>query len=189
MGIHVLFGVEVNQFESLNDKALAHTNFGTIQAKQMLICTNGLSKKLLPLLDLKPARAQVLVTSPIQNLKLNSTYHYDSGYFYFRVVEGNRILIGGARNQDFEGETTEDLHTTSFIKDHIERLLREVLVPNTDYSIDYEWAGIMGIGVEKMPIIGSHSSRIHYAVRMGGMGVAMGSEIGFRLADMVNSKK
>jgi len=189
LGIHVLFGVEVNQFESLNDKALAHTNFGTIQAKQMLICTNGLSKKLLPLLDLKPARAQVLVTSPIQNLKLNSTYHYDSGYFYFRVVEGNRILIGGARNQDFEGETTEDLHTTSFIKDHIERLLREVLVPNTDYSIDYEWAGIMGIGVEKMPIIGSHSSRIHYAVRMGGMGVAMGSEIGFRLADMVNSKK
>jgi thiamine pyrophosphate-dependent acetolactate synthase large subunit-like protein len=37
-----------------------------------------------------------------------------------------------------------------------------------------------------MPIIESFSSRIHYAVRMGGMGVAMGMAIGDKLASRVN---
>lgn len=187
-GIYVLFGVDVSRFDSSLEKAFAITNFGNIEAKQLLICTNGFSKKMLPELDIKPARAQVLVTSPIADLKLNSTYHYDAGYYYFRVVDGNRILIGGARNQDFDGETTDELETTTFIKEHIEKLLREVIVPNHYFRIDYEWAGIMGVGSEKTPLIGSHSPRIHYAVRMGGMGVAMGSEIGVRLAELVLSK-
>lgn len=184
-GIDVLYGVDVSTFSELDAAVHIRTQFGDIHAKQLLICTNGLSQKLLPNLDLKPARAQVLVTSPIQNLSLNSTYHYDSGYYYFRVVEGNRILIGGARNQDFEGETTELLETSEKIKSHIINLLREVIIPYQDFQIDYEWAGIMGVGSEKMPLIGSHSPKIHYAVRMGGMGVAMGSEIGFRLAKRV----
>jgi gamma-glutamylputrescine oxidase len=185
-GVQVLHDMGVKRFWEDGNAARVETQWGNISAAQLLICTNGLSQKLLPELDLKPARAQVLVTSPILDLKLNSTYHYDSGYYYFRVVEGNRILIGGARNQDFEGETTEVLETTAIIKQHIINLLHDVIVPNSDFQIAYEWAGIMGVGSEKMPLIGSHSPRIHYAVRMGGMGVAMGSEIGVRLADRVS---
>jgi gamma-glutamylputrescine oxidase len=187
-GVQVLHDMEVKRFWEDGNTAHVETQWGNVSATQLLICTNGLSQKLLPKLDLKPARAQVLVTSPIQDLKLNSTYHYDSGYYYFRVVDGNRILIGGARNQDFEGETTEVLETTANIKQHIISLLREVIVPNSDFEIAYEWAGIMGVGSEKMPLIGSHSHCIHYAVRMGGMGVAMGSEIGVRLSDRVAVK-
>jgi glycine/D-amino acid oxidase-like deaminating enzyme len=188
-GVQVLHDSDVKGFWEKGNSVEVETQWGTLKAAQLLICTNGLSQRLLPDLDLKPARAQVLVTSPIQNLSLNSTYHYDSGYYYFRVVEGNRILIGGARNQDFEGETTELIETSEKIKSHIINLLREVIIPNQHFQIDYEWAGIMGVGSEKMPLIGSHSSRIHYAVRMGGMGVAMGSEIGVRLAEWVFSKK
>jgi gamma-glutamylputrescine oxidase len=185
-GVQVLHDMDVKRFWEDGNAVHVETQYGNISATQLLICSNGLSQKLLPELDLKPARAQVLVTSPIQDLTLNSTYHYDSGYYYFRVVDGNRILIGGARNQDFEGETTEVLETTANIKQHIINLLREVIVPNSYFEIAYEWAGIMGVGSEKMPLIGSHSPRIHYAVRMGGMGVAMGSEIGVRLADWVS---
>jgi glycine/D-amino acid oxidase-like deaminating enzyme len=188
-GVQVLHDSDVKGFCEKGNTVEVETQWGTLTAAQLLICTNGLSQRLLPDLDLKPARAQVLVTSPIQNLSLNSTYHYDSGYYYFRVVEGNRILIGGARNQDFEGETTELIETSEKIKSHIINLLREVIIPNQHFQIDYEWAGIMGVGSEKMPLIGSPSSRIHYAVRMGGMGVAMGSEIGVRLAEWVFSKK
>ncbi len=187
-GVQVLHDMEVKRFWDDGNAVHVETQWGQISAKQLLICTNGLSKNLLPELDLKPARAQVLVTSPISDLKLNSTYHYDSGYYYFRVVEGNRILIGGARNQDFAGETTELLDTSENIKTHIINLLRDVIIPNQDFQIDYEWAGIMGVGSEKMPLIGSQSSRIHYAVRMGGMGVAMGSEIGVRLAEGFKKK-
>ena len=187
-GVQVLHDMEVKRFWEDGNAVHVETQWGNVSATQLLICTNGLSKNLLPDLDLNPARAQVLVTSPIQDLKLNSTYHYDSGYYYFRVVDGNRILIGGARNQDFEGETTELLETTEKIKSHIINLLRDVIIPNQDFKIDYEWAGIMGVGSAKMPLIGSYSPRIHYAVRMGGMGVAMGSEIGVRLAERVMHK-
>lgn len=184
-GVQVLHDMEVKRFWEDGNAVHVETQWGNISSTQLLICTNGLSQKLLPELDLKPARAQVLVTSPIPGLKLNSTYHYDSGYFYFRVVEGNRILIGGARNKDFEGETTELLETSENIKAHIFNLLRDVIIPNQDFQIDYEWAGIMGVGSEKMPLIESHSKRVHYAIRMGGMGVAMGSEIGRLLASQV----
>jgi gamma-glutamylputrescine oxidase len=188
LGIYVLHNTTVNAFGETTDSCYVNTEWGRLSAQKLLICTNGLSQKLLPELDLQPARAQVVVTSPISNLTLNSTYHYDAGYYYFRVVEGNRILIGGARNQDFDGETTEVMETTAYIKQHIVNLLREVIVPHADFQIDYEWAGIMGVGSEKMPLIGSHSARISYAVRMGGMGVAMGSEIGVRLAERVIDK-
>lgn len=180
--ITILGGLDVNVFEDLGSKVVVDTQFGEIECQNLFICTNGLSRKLLPDLDLKPARAQVLVTSPIPNLLLDSTYHYDSGYYYFRVIDENRILIGGARNQDFIGETTEEMSVTSNIKEHIVKLLQEVIVPEQTFSIDYQWAGIMGVGSEKIPLLGSQTSRIHYAIRMGGMGVAMGSEIGRKLS-------
>jgi len=183
-GISIINGLAVSTFQDVGNYVEVETQFGKIQAGNVFICTNGLSKKLLPHLDLQPARAQVLVTSPIKNLKLNSTYHYDSGYYYFRIVDGNRILIGGARNQDFIGETTENMEVTETIKGHIVRLLGEVIVPNREFTIDYEWAGIMGVGQEKRPIIESQTPRIHYAVRMGGMGVAMGMAIGERLSTL-----
>ena len=183
-GISILGGIDVSRFEDLGNRVLIETQYGNFEANHMFICTNGLSKKLLPELDLQPARAQVLVTSPIPNLKLNSTYHYDSGYFYFRAIEQNRVLIGGARNRDFIGETTEELNVTENIKSHILTILKEVVLPDSDFDIDYEWAGIMGVGSEKMPFIESQSPRVHFAVRMGGMGVAMGMEIGRRLSKL-----
>lgn len=183
-GISILSGIDVLGFEDHGTFALIETQFGKFEANHVFICTNGLSKKLLPDLDLQPARAQVLVTSPVSNLKLNSTYHYDSGYFYFRAIEKNRVLIGGARNKDFIGETTVEMNVTENIKNHILTILKEVVLPNQDFDIEYEWAGIMGVGSEKMPFIESKSPRIHFAVRMGGMGVAMGMEIGRRLSQL-----
>jgi glycine/D-amino acid oxidase-like deaminating enzyme len=184
-GISILSGIDVLGFEDLGKRAVIDTQFGKFEANHVFICTNGLSKKLLPDLDLQPARAQVLVTSPIPNLKLNSTYHYDSGFFYFRAIEKNRVLIGGARNKDFIGETTEEMSVTENIKNHILALLKEVVLPNQDFDIEYEWAGIMGVGSEKIPLIQSKSPRVHFAVRMGGMGVAMGMEIGRCLSQLV----
>ncbi len=62
-------------------------------------------------LELMPVRSQILLTEPIENLKLKGTFHYDEGYIYFR----NRILLGGARNLDFQTEETTELETTEFL--------------------------------------------------------------------------
>jgi hypothetical protein len=42
----------------------------------------------------------------------------------------------------------------------------------------------MGVGDEKKPIIEKISNRIAIGVRMGGMGVAIGSQVGKQLSEL-----
>lgn len=161
---------------------ILETNYGEISTSNLIICTNGFANRIIG--DrVKPARAQVLVTKPIPDLKIRGTFHLDRGYYYFRNI-GDRILLGGGRNLDFEGETTEAISTTNLIQDKLNELLQKTILPNQDFEIDYSWAGIMGVGSEKGPIIEKMNNRVAIGVRMGGMGVAIGSDVGKKLANL-----
>jgi glycine/D-amino acid oxidase-like deaminating enzyme len=132
----------------------------------------------------EPARNQVIVTKPIEGLKVKGCFHYDKGYFYFRNIE-NRILIGGGRNLDIQNEMTDTFGTTPIIQNAINELLQNVILPNQKYEIEHIWSGILGIGSIKKPIIEMISPNIGVAVRMGGMGVAIGSLVGEEGAEMI----
>jgi gamma-glutamylputrescine oxidase len=183
--IIVLNGIEVLQIHPDQGEVIVETNYGEIRSKKVGVTINGFAKKLLPELAVEPARAQVLVTSEIKNLQTIGTFHLDKGYYYFRNV-GNRILFGGGRNLDFKAENTFDLSQTELIQSALEKLLHEQIIPDTDFSIDYRWSGTMGVGTEKGPIIEKIGSNTAVGVRLGGMGVAIGSLIGERLAFLLN---
>ena len=183
-GIKCLFGIEVKKLESTNNKVHIETSIGEIQANKVAICTNGFAKQFLPDEDVKPARAQVIITKPIQNLTLKGTFHYQQGYYYFRNIE-NRILLGGGRNLNFKGETTTDFGRTEQIQDSLKNLLNNVIIPNEKVEIDYTWSGIMGVGSTKKPIIKQIKPNISVGVRMGGMGVAIGSLVGQKVANIL----
>ncbi len=151
--------------------------------KKLLFATNGFAAKLTNNL-VHPARAQVLITKPIEGLEINGTFHLDKGYHYFRNI-GNRILLGGGRNLDFEGENTSEFGETQLIQNRLDKLLKEVILPNTDYEIDQRWSGIMGLGKSKKPIVTQLSEFVYCGVRLGGMGIAIGSSVGVDLADLV----
>ena len=185
-GIIVLNGIEVLQIHSDQNEVLVETNYGEIRSKKVGITINGFAKKLLPDLAVEPARAQVLVTSAIKNLRAKGTFHLDKGYYYFRNV-GDRILFGGGRNLDFEAENTFDLNQTDLVQNALEKLLREQIIPDTGFSIDYRWSGTMGVGTEKGPVIEKIEQHTAVGVRLGGMGVAIGSLVGERLALLLNS--
>lgn len=159
------------------------TNF-EFTTKKLLFTTNGFAKELLPV-AVQPARAQVLITKPIANLEIKGTFHLDRGYYYFRNFE-DRILLGGGRNLDFEGETTTELSQTEQIQNRLEELLREVILPNQPFEIDQRWSGIMGVDSHKKPIVEQLSEHVYCGVRMGGMGVAIGSLIGKETADLIH---
>ena len=181
-GIQTLFGINLESYTEAINEVNLNTNFGELKCAHLLVCTNGFANKFLQE-DLQPARAQVMITKPIHDLKFEGTFHFDAGYYYFRNIE-NRILIGGGRNLNFEGETTEKFGTTDQIQDSILNLLRENILPTTVFEIDYSWSGIMGIGQEKSPIIKKVNNRVAFGVRMGGMGLAIGSEVGKKLANI-----
>lgn len=153
-----------------------------ISVKKIFIATNGFAKQFLKE-DVKPARAQVLVTKPIENLQIKGTFHLDKGYYYFRNIE-NRILFGGGRNLDFKTEETTEMQLTELVQNKLEQLLKTVILPGQSFEIEHRWSGIMGIGNQKKPILKSVSKNIFCGVRLGGMGVAIGSTIGKQLANL-----
>ncbi len=183
-GITILNGIEISGISDSKQGVELKSNLGTFRSKKVVVAVNGFAKELLRIKDVTPARAQVLITKPIKNLKLKGTFHYDEGYYYFRNID-NRILFGGGRNLDIKGETTTKIATTPKIQNQLEKLLKTVIIPGQQFEIEHRWAGIMGVGAEKKPIIKHYSPNVVCAVRMGGMGVAIGSLVGKEAAKLI----
>lgn len=184
-GVTVLSAIEVTHIEKSGEQVICSTNQHiTLKASKVIVCTNAFSKKLLPELDVVPARGQVLVTAPIKGLSFKGTFHYQEGFYYFRNL-CNRILLGGARNTAFEDETTTEMITTEKIQSQLEHFLSHYLIPGKKYQVTDRWSGIMGMGSEKLPIVKEVSPQIYCAVRMSGMGVALAPVTGEKMAEMV----
>jgi hypothetical protein len=94
------------------------------------------------------------------------------------------VLFGGGRNLDFFGEETTEFGNTLLIQNTLETMLKEIILPNTLFEIDQRWSGIMGVGTKKKPIIKRISENVVCGVRLGGMGIAIGSLVGKQLSDM-----
>ncbi|WAC41788.1 NAD(P)/FAD-dependent oxidoreductase [Pedobacter sp. SL55] len=184
LGVVILSNCTVNQFEQEENRILVATSQGNFKTKKLLFCTNAFANQLIPDLQLKPGRGQVLITKPIENLKLKGTFHYDKGYYYFRNV-GNRVLLGGGRNLDFFTEETHQFGETPLVQNTLLRLLKEVILPYTAFEIEQKWSGIMAFGPELSPIIEEVKPNVFCAVRCNGMGIAIGSQTGEEAGEMV----
>ncbi|MCP2038785.1 FAD-binding oxidoreductase [Chryseobacterium sp. HSC-36S06] len=184
LGVEFLFGTEVSKISEDEDHVLIKTENFEISAENLIIATNAFTKNLVEDLDLFPARGQILLTEPIENLKIKGTFHYDEGFYYFRNL-GNRILLGGARNLDFETEETSTLETTDFLQNHLENFLKTVVLPGQKFKVSHRWSGIMAMGAEKSPVVKAISKRQIVAVRLSGMGVALAPKIGEQVAEMI----
>jgi glycine/D-amino acid oxidase-like deaminating enzyme len=186
-GVHILFNTEVKKFKSHKKGVTVHTNLeAPLETKQLLICTNGFAKQLMPGLDVVPARGQVFITEPIPNLKFKGTYHFDEGFYYFRNV-GNRLLLGGARNKDFKNEKTYSLDTSPIIQKTLEEFMMKRILPKGSKKpkIELRWSGTMGMGKIKKPIIEEVQPNIFCAVRMSGMGVAIAPIVAERVVKLM----
>ncbi|PWI30506.1 FAD-dependent oxidoreductase [Flavobacteriaceae bacterium LYZ1037] len=173
-------------FESYIDQAngvQVKTNRLEFKTKNIIFTTNGFASQHIPE-KVKPARAQVLITKPIKNLHIKGTFHLDKGYYYFRNID-DRILFGGGRNLDFKGEETTQFAQTELIQNKLRDLLKTTVLPETFFEIDYSWSGIMGVGSTKNPIVKQLSNHVYCGVRLGGMGVAIGSLIGRDIVDLI----
>lgn len=185
-GIEIKTGCEVTSFEEDGQQVrVTVNNVLAFTAGQLAICTNAFTTDFLPELDIIPGRGQVLVTGPVKGLPFKGIFHFNEGYYYFRELNG-RVLFGGGRNLDPGGEATTDIALNTNIQQHLEEKLRTLILPNHPFVIEDRWAGIMAFGRNKQPIVKAYSKRIYLAVRMGGMGIAIGSEAGRSLAALMH---
>ncbi|MEO6757996.1 MAG: FAD-dependent oxidoreductase [Saprospiraceae bacterium] len=184
-GVQIFNGIGIGQLEDSSQGVEIKTEFGwTIQAARVLVAVNGFAGRLLNRVDVVPARNQVLITQPIPNLAVEGCFHYDRGYFYFRNIDG-RILLGGGRHLSRELENTDQFGSNDAIRESLIELLHTVICPGQAVKIDRWWSGILGLGPVKKPIIERISPNVAVAVRLSGMGVAIGTLVGREGAELV----
>lgn len=182
-GILILNGITVKAFEDSVGGVAIETHDFSFASKKLCIATNGFANQLMDNC-VAPARAQVIITKPIEHLAIKGTFHLQEGYYYFRNID-NRILLGGGRNLDFRTEETTAFGTTPLVMDALAHILRHNILPGVPFEIERTWSGIMGVGHQKKPIIKQLSNNVACGVRLGGMGVAIGTTVGRQLANTI----
>jgi glycine/D-amino acid oxidase-like deaminating enzyme len=184
LGISIFNNCRVDQIEEESKSSCLITKNGKFCCKRLIVTTNAFIKDLYPDIEINPGRGQVLITKPIKDLKVAGTFHYDKGFYYFRNING-RILLGGGRNIDFEAEETTTFGQTERIQLALEDLLKNVILPKTDFEIDYRWSGIMAFGKALEPFIAEIRPNVFCAARCNGMGIAIGSQTGEDVANLL----
>lgn len=178
-GVEIHTGAQVQALEEGDGEVRIRIAGGRgliFRAARVAVCANGITCELLPHSGIAPGRGQVLVTAPIAGLPWRGAYHLDQGFYYFRNV-GERVLLGGGRNLDFDREASTGMILTARIQSALERLLHDTILPGRKLRIEHRWAGVMGFAADKQPAVRRVSDRIALGFGCNGMGIALSAEI------------
>ena len=151
------------------------TSMGTLTSPRVLVCNNGWASELLDV-EVSTTPNVVVVSEPIANLALTSTVHHDRGYVYAREIDG-RVLIGGGRHWNCATENERIERLTAWAETHI--------VDVDAFRVAHCWVGQLGVGPHRQPVMEEVEPGLFAGVRLGGMGVAIGTLVGRKLADLV----
>ncbi|WP_424963999.1 NAD(P)/FAD-dependent oxidoreductase [Ekhidna sp.] len=185
IGVQVYTGCEVLEIQEENTSVSVQCKDAQFTAKKIAVCTNAFTNKLLKKeLDVSPGRGIVMSIVPNKKLKFEGTFHYEEGYYYFRDYY-SKLLFGGGRNLALDEEETTEFGINEKIKSKLISDLESFILPNQSYQVEMEWTGIMAFGKTKAPIVEKVSERIAIGVRLGGMGVAIGSLVGEEVAELI----
>lgn len=154
-----------------------------LEAPAVLVATDGYPSGLLGELEglIVPTRGQVIATEPIPERLFEVPHYGRHGFDYWHQAEDGRIVAGGFRDVALDEEFTADEDLTqpvqralsAFVDDLIGRPLR----------VDYRWAGIFGLVLDFLPVVGRvpGSDRVWVAGGYSGHGNVLGFACG-RLA-------
>ena len=186
-GVSILSGFAVKEWQKGQQGfEVLSENQQSIKGTQLIFCTNAFSNSLLNTTTVEPGRGQIILTSPITNLSMKGTFHFDEGYYYWRHL-GNRILLGGGRNAAFDAENTTDMNGSDIIRNTLASFLQKHLSPAIQYTIEHSWSGIMGFTENKRPFTGYVKEGAYLAIACNGMGVALTPMIAEKVASDILS--
>ena len=150
------------------------TASGSATARTLVIATNAYAPRLCPVLEplIRPRRGQMLSTAPLPHEIARRPSYAHWGYQYWRQAADGRLVIGGWRDLDLDGETGYDDETNERIQAAIEAGLRELVPEGT--TIEHRWAGTMGFARDGRPLVGWLDAERHLAICAGFTGHGMG---------------
>jgi gamma-glutamylputrescine oxidase len=140
-------GVELREHERVG--SLAELDAGTV-----VVATDGYPSGLLGDLEklVKPTRGQVVVTEPLAERLYERPHYTRHGFDYWQQLQDGRLVVGGRRDTDLEGETTAEEATTPEVQAALETLIRELV--GHQPTITHRWSGIFGTSPDDLPLVG-----------------------------------
>ena len=174
-GHAVKAGVELRE----NERVSSLTELG---ANTIVIATDGHASGLLHDLDelVKPMRGQVVVTEPLAERLYDRPHYARRGFDYWQQLPDRRLVIGGRRDTDLEGETTSE-ETTPEVQAALEALIRELV--GRQPAITHRWSGIFGMSPDDLPLTGQVPGQDGLWVSRGYSG--HGNVLGLACGDLV----
>ncbi len=174
LGIEFVSGVDVTSISGeLGNFSISSNQLGDIPSKLVLVTTNAFATSLLPTISVTPGRGLVKVSKPLKHIFPKGNYHFKRGYVYFRNLDDNRLLLGGFRNLDFEGERSFEPTKNSVIDLALDSLANSHISIDEKVQWEYEWAGFMGFTENHQPFTGMVQPGLFVCAGMNGMGVAL----------------
>jgi glycine/D-amino acid oxidase-like deaminating enzyme len=152
----------------------ARTAAGVVRTRHLVLATNAWAPALCPALEsiIVPRRGQMLSTAPLAEEVTSRPVLAHWGYQYWRQTPDGRLVIGGWREIDRDGEVGYGIEPGARIQDAIEAGLHD-LVPG-GVAIEHRWAGTMGFARDGRPLVGWLDADHHLAICAGFTGHGMG---------------
>jgi glycine/D-amino acid oxidase-like deaminating enzyme len=125
-----------------------------LDAETVVVATDGYPSGLLGELEglIVPTRGQVIATEPLAE-RLFETPHYGRhGFDYWHQAEDGRIVAGGFRDVALEREFTAEEVLTDDVQAALSSFVNGLL--GRELRVDYRWAGIFGLVLDFMPVVG-----------------------------------
>ncbi len=146
----------------------------TISAKKLVIATGYESLKYIPKKIAELHSTYALVTEPIDRkhfwYKNSLVWETADPYLYFRVVDGNRLLIGG-KDDKFYNPGIRDARLKRKSVALLDAFCKKI--KDIPVRTDFSWAGTFAVTKDGLPYIGSIPGMPHtyFALGFGGNGI------------------
>lgn len=158
---------------------------GEVRAAQVVYCVSALDRRLHRPTGraVLPVATYVAVTEPLQQDAIRARHAVSDtrrAGNYFRLIDGGRILWGGA--------ITTQVSEPTRLAENMKHDMLSVFPQLGNPRIEYAWAGLMGYARHMMPLIGTDGEGQWWATAFGGHGLNTTAMGGILLARAIAAK-
>lgn len=192
-GLRIFDKTDIDTVKYSRNRIKVVTEYGyTISAKKIIYCNGFESTELIQENFVKLLSTYALVTEiyPTEFRKLKNILVWNTAepYHYLRMTDDSRMLIGG-EDVEFSSAKRRDSLLTRKTKKLSNTLSK--LLPESEYRVDFSWAGTFGETKDGLPYIGMHKDfpGAYFVLGFGGNGITF-SVIGMEMvSDFLKGRK
>ncbi len=124
------------------------------EAEQVVVATDGYPSGVLGPLEglIVPTRGQIIATEPLEERYFETPHYGRHGFDYWHQTADGRLVAGGFRDVSLQDEFTADEVTTPVVQAALEEFAESLF--GRKLRVDFRWAGIFGLVLDFLPVVG-----------------------------------